>query len=532
MCRVRRARNERFPGSCDTIFYASYFDETLVNHPSRAGSSHGGTRQGSLASVSIVIALAWLLSLPAEALAQARVTVAMSGGAVSTMNVLPDGIAAFEGIPYAAPPVAERRWRAPEPAEAWFETRDASAFSPACVQPLARSRLPWTDSFMHQGSVDEDCLYLNVWTDSGSLDGSRPVLVFIHGGGFAEGSGSIDVYDGTALARKGVVVVTFNYRLGLFGFLADPQLSAESPLGTSGNYGLLDQIAALEWVQQNIWAFGGDPANVTIVGQSAGAMSVYLLMASPLTRGMFQHAISESGPGALASFGVPSLDALAMPREQAESADGAFIRSRSDDGPDAWRQLPPDALIPASDAGNAPRFGPVIDGYVLPRNPAAIFAAGEQQDVPLIAGMNADEGSASAAYATMSHDERQRLRDSGIRALQQVARDVASQADAPVYLYYFERAIPWPEHPEFGAFHSSELPYVFDNLRALERPWEAVDRQLAETVSDYWVSFAATGDPNREGLPPWPSIDKAPQAVMVFGTRVGAGNFDGTAPRD
>jgi para-nitrobenzyl esterase len=494
--------------------------------------SNSGKIRRSLIPARAGIVLALLAAASAPAFAQDGVTAVMSGGAVKSANVGADGIAAFEGIPYAAPPVGDLRWRAPGPPEPWHGTRDASSFAPACMQPLARSRLPWTEAFMHQGNVSEDCLYLNIWTDSKSLDGSRPVFVFIHGGGFSEGSGSIDVYDGTALARKGVVVVTFNYRLGLFGFLAHPALSAESPNGASGNYGLLDQVAALEWIRQNIWAFGGDPDNVTIAGQSAGAMSVYLLMASPLTEGLFQRAISESGPGALTFFGVPSLDALATPRNQAESAGAAFMRSKSDAGPDAWRQLAPETLMAPPDGDTPPRFGPSVDGYFLPRAPAAIFADGEQHDVPLIAGMNADEGSASADYPARDEAARQLLRDNGIGALQRIARDVSSKADAPDYLYYFERAIPWPEHREFGAFHSSELPYVFDNLATLERPWTDVDRRLAESVSDYWVSFAASGDPNREGLPPWPDIEQAPQAVMIFGQEVGSRDLDARAPQD
>lgn len=238
------------------------------------------------------------------------VAVTVSGGRLAGVSGRDAAVRVFKGVPYAAPPVGPRRWKAPEPATPWTGVRSADRFAPACMQTVAGSRLPWTEEFMHQGAVDEDCLYLNVWAPA-ARGVRRPVFVYFYGGGFNEGSGSVPIYDGEALATKGLVVVTVNYRVGVFGFLAHPELAAESPRAASGNYGLLDQVEALRWIQQNAAAFGGDPGNVTIAGQSAGAMSVYMLTASPRTRGLFHRAIVQSGPGALASFGVPSARGLA-----------------------------------------------------------------------------------------------------------------------------------------------------------------------------------------------------------------------------
>jgi para-nitrobenzyl esterase len=249
-----------------------------------------------------------LLLLPGAGSAAAQIDgpVRTTGGLVAPAPSENASLREFRGIPYAAPPVGELRWREPQPAATWTGVWTADRFAPACIQRLTRSRPPWTEEFMHQGEANEDCLYLNVWTAARSPEEHRPVLVFLHGGGFNEGSGSVPIYDGGALARRGLVVVTLNYRLGALGFLAHPELTAESPHHASGDYGLLDQIAALRWVRENIAAFGGDPERVALAGQSAGAMSVYLLTASPLAAGLFQRAIVESGPGALASFGVAS----------------------------------------------------------------------------------------------------------------------------------------------------------------------------------------------------------------------------------
>lgn len=463
-----------------------------------------------------------------------------------------DGVVrTFKGIPYAAPPVGDLRWKPPQPHPAWEGVRSAEQFGSSCMQQLARSRPPWTEPFMVQNDASEDCLYLNVWT--GALDGEerRPVLVYVHGGGFNEGSGEVAVYDGESLAREGLVVVTINYRLGALGFLAHPELTAESAEDASGNYGILDQLAALRWVQDNIAAFGGDPGRVTVSGQSAGAMSVYLLTASPLARGLFHGAVIQSGPGALAGFGLVSSRSLAGTLAEAEEVGVAVATEVGASSLEELRALPPDALVPQGD-GPPLRHRPIADGWVLPDDVASVYAAGEQLDVPTLSGMTADEmsffpgyGKATlqafqgqakqlfgeraqamlAAYPATSDEEaasaqRTQGQDLALVASKRLARERSETGQSAQFLYYFERAIPWPEHPEFGAFHSSEVPYVFGTLDRLDRPWEDIDHRLAETVMGYWVNFAATGDPNGEGLPEWPAFDPANPLVQVLGRDV------------
>jgi para-nitrobenzyl esterase len=498
----------------------------------------------------VLLSAALLGLFPLLATAQTTDTLHLESGLLAGVRGTDPGVRVYKGIPYAAPPVGDLRWRSPQPAHPWEGVRKADEFAPGCIQDLARSRPPWTEEFMHQGGVSEDCLYLNVWTTAEDAVARHPVLVYLHGGGFGEGSGSVAVYDGDALARKGLVVVTVNYRLGVLGFLAHPELTAESEHAASGNYGLLDQVAALRWVRDNVAVFGGDPDNVTIAGQSAGAIAVYLLTASPIATGLFHRAIVESGPGGLAAFGLTSSSALARPLSEAEAGGSEFAPVKGAASLAKLRAMSPAELI----AGAAPmRFGPVIDGYFLPRDVATIYAEGAQNDVPLLTGFNADEGSAFpgygkatvdgfrklaterygesadaflALYRAATDDEagdalKASLRDAAAVALERLAAERARTAKTDAYLYYFERAIPWPEHPEFGAFHTGEVPYVFDNLRRLDRPWEAVDRQLADAVSWYWVNFATRGDPNGDGLPAWPTFRAAPRALMALGERLG-----------
>jgi para-nitrobenzyl esterase len=498
------------------------------------------------------IVLASLLPMPAAA--QTTDPLQIEGGLVAGIHAVAGNVRAYKGIPYAAPPVGELRWRSPARVHGWDGVRSADESAPGCIQTLTRSRLPWTEAFMHQGEVSEDCLYLDVWTAAVDSLARLPVLVYLHGGGFSEGSGSVAVYDGAALASKGLVVVTVNYRLGLLGFLAHPELTAESSHAASGNYGLLDQVAALRWVRRNIGAFGGDPGTITVAGQSAGAIAVFLLTASPLANGLFHRAIVQSGPGGLASFGLGSLNTVAGPLSDAEAAGTAFADARGVSSIGELRALSVDELTAGLVAG-APgqRPGPVIDGYLLPRDITAIYAEGEQHDVPMMMGFNADEASAFPGYGTVTLDARRRmaeqrygasaeaflalypastdeaaaaahknsLRDIAAVAIQRLAAERARTTRTPAYLYYFERGIPWPEHPEFGAFHTAEVPYVFDNLEKLDRPWEVVDRRLADLTSRYWVNFTAAGDPNGDGLSAWPAYRDAPGSLMVLGSRVG-----------
>ena len=445
-------------------------------------------------------------------------------GALSGVAGDAAAISVFRGVPFAAPPVGERRWRAPEPAVAWTGARSAAEFSKSCVQKLQRRLLPWTEEYMPQREMSEDCLALNVWTGASSAAERRPVLVYIHGGGYSGGAGDVLVYDGEALAARGVVVVTFNYRVGVFGFFAHPDLTAEAGHDASGNYGLLDQIAALRWVQRNIAAFGGDPQNVTVAGQSAGAGSVHLLTASPLARGLFQRAIAQSG----------AWDQRQNLPERAEAEkrglELAHGRSLAE-----LRALPAEALRDEALASGGP-YRPIVDGWVVPDQVPSIYARGQQIDVPLLTGLTADEESSQAWYGTLDAQgfaelvekrfpgrsqeiaarytaggtdlrerQKQLSRDQGLARLHAWRATRDKTGKSPDYAYYFERAIPWPAEPKYQAFHSAELPYVFDNLSKLDRPWEDVDRELARTMSSYWVNFIRSGNPNGAGLPEWPS---------------------------
>jgi para-nitrobenzyl esterase len=458
------------------------------------------------------------------------------------------GVTSYKGIPFAVPPVGNLRWRAPQPVSHWTNVRKADHFGNACYQIQDHSRLPWTEPFMEQGPVNEDCLYLNVWTAAKSPSERRPVMVYMYGGGFIEGSGAVAVYDGTQLARRGVVIVNMNYRVGPLGFLVYPELTKESTHGSSGNYGLLDQIAALQWVHKNIAAFGGDPDRVMIFGQSAGASSVYALMQSPLAKGLFVRAIAESGRMLFASPGdsQPTLvDREQMGVRWAESK-GAHSLSE-------LRALSPDILFKSADAGGpALSNQPVADGWVLPAPGSATPAS----EVPLIVGMVADDIGVSpadfgpgqkpsfAAYQEAAKrkyaekaDEFLQLypvtSDEAAAAMKKVAaRDQARvsidlwsanqvKLSGKVHTYFFDRSIPWPEHPEFGTFHTSEVAYVFGNLELTRHPFGSIDQQVSDAVSSYWMNFAASGDPNGESLANWPAYTPDAHKTMELGVKMG-----------
>ena len=465
-------------------------------------------------------------------------------GGVLSGTVTPDGqVRTFFGVPYAAPPVGGLRWRAPEPAAPWTGVRSASAFSAECMQNIVAERKPWTEEFMAHGATSEDCLSLNVWTAAASASERRPVYVWLHGGGLVEGSGSIATFDGESLARKGLVVVTVNYRLGVFGYFAHPELTRESPHHASGNYGYLDQVAALQWVRRNIAAFGGDPARVTVGGQSAGAGSVHALVASPLARGLFVRGIAESGSG---------LSRGAKPLAEAERDGSRFAAARSADSLAALRALPVTALAPplASD----PKWGAVVDGWLLPDTIDRLLAQGRQSDVAILTGLNADEGSASPSYGKISAEEfRRQSRDKfgpradaflslypatndaeAARSQIEAARDQgvvsmrlwgvlrARTSRTPLYTYYWNHSMPGPDRDLYGAFHTSEVPYVFNSLHRSNRPWQPADRAIAETMSSYWTSFVTSGDPNGPGLVRWLRFGANPQLTMELGDHVGA----------
>ena len=463
--------------------------------------------------------------------------IAVTGGLVEGTLVEGTSVRAYKGIPFAAPPVGELRWQPPQQVIPWEGVLDASVFSDACTQYLPRSRPPWTEAFMHQGAASEDCLYLNVWTVAERAEEKRPVMVWIYGGGFQEGSTAVATYDGIEFARRGVVMVSMNYRLGLLGFMAHPELSKESPHGSSGNYGFHDQIAALKWVRENIAAFGGDPNNVTVFGQSAGAMSIRILMESPLAKGFFVRGIMQSGAESM----PPSFANSATTLAQAERAGLSIQDQLGVDSLSELRQLPGDKFLIQSPLGLAK----LEDGWLLPAGGT------ETRPLPVVVGMVANDwmwgidptetaedyiadvkqayGDQASKYLELYQAEvdsqvtsaRQiAIRDRGRVALTLWA-DRHSEKSESVFTYFFDRAIPWPEMPQFGAFHSGELPYVFNTLDALDRPWEHSDSILADQLISYWVNFARVGDPNGDGLPSWESHARAPRRVMRLGSSSG-----------
>ena len=443
-------------------------------------------------------------------------------------QTLPDGRAVFKGIPYATAPTGERRWQSPQPVSNWSGVRGAMRYGAPCEQPAQG----WNDSLI--GAQSEDCLYLNVWTPSLKPAARLPVMVWIHGGAFIGGAGTDAVFAGGELSKKGVVLVTLNYRLGIFGFFAHPALSRNSVHQSSGNYGLEDQLAALDWVGNNIAAFGGDPKNVTVFGQSAGGMSVVVMLASPLTQGKFQRAIVESG----AILGGPPLRTL----QEAESAGQQFAGT---DGIPELRALPAADLMQRTGSYLAShretRFGPTIDQYVLNADTSAVFDAHREHPLPLIIGNNAREGfgrvgdeglaeaikrfyGAAAGPALVSYGieaatppspdpllgsaANQWITDTSFRCSAVMTAAWHAATGAPVYSYQFEQSIPGKEAD--GAAHSYELPYVFGNLLSagpLAGPYTAADRSLSSTIVDYWTNFAKNGDPNARPLPSWPKFN-------------------------
>ncbi|MBB3956695.1 carboxylesterase family protein [Novosphingobium sediminicola] len=501
-------------------------------------------------------------------------TVHIDSGALKGTTGRDASVAVYKGVPFAAAPVGDLRWRAPALAPAWQGVRDASTFGPLCPQPgpeMARGM-----------AQSEDCLSANIWTTAKpGTDERRPVYVWIYGGGFIGGTGANPEFDGEALAKKGIVVVTFNYRVGALGFLSTPALSRESAQGTSGNYGLLDQIALLRWVQRNITAFGGDPARVTIGGQSAGAGSVGFLTMSPLTKGLFRASIGESHTRHPGDTELRYLSVSYRTRDAAEKAGQAYAEAHGSTDPAALRAMPWQKIIEGSNTvdmevetgsdGKPPLFRPVVDGYVIPKGYAATYAAGTQNHVTYISGNNKDETGAVpetaferlranppppragmpqtnvtlAAYTASARrkfgamaDEFLRLYPAANDAEAAIQNDAAARdcsrvstflwgqlwskgSPLPVYTYFWTHAQPGPSHDMRGAFHGSEIPYAFNSLDAVNLPWNEQDRKIGETMSSYWANIIAKGDPNGPGLPEWPRYDPTKPRVMELGENFG-----------
>jgi para-nitrobenzyl esterase len=481
-------------------------------------------------------AFAAMLSLSA-AISRPVVT---DSGPVSGMPSDDGAVTSYKGIPYAAPPIGDLRWRAPKPPATWNKVRKSTEFSASCIQNIVAERKPWTYEFMAHNQISEDCLYLNIWAPVKSAVSKLPVYFWIHGGGFVEGSSAVPAYEGENLARRGVVVVSINYRLGVLGFLAHPELTKEA--GRSGNYGLLDQLAALRWVHKNIAAFGGNPGNVTISGQSAGAGSVHSLVASPLAKGLFQRAIAESGsayatPGASKTMADAEMDGVKF----ASAKGAANLRE--------LRAMSPAELMAKISDGPASAFRPVIDGYFLTADPVETYIAGKQVDVPELTGMNMDERSYAADYGSIPMADyvksmRERFGDLAVTFLllypnstqeqsgdsqKAAARDAGlvsmfmwsqlreKTSKTNAYTYYWTHAEPGPDSARYGAFHTSEVPYVFNTLEPTWRPWTDQDRKISQIMESYWINFMQSGNPNGPGLADWPAFSAKTSMIMELG---------------
>jgi len=465
--------------------------------------------------------------------AQQPAPVKVQGGLVQGTNE--DGLTIYRGIPFAAPPVGDLRWRAPQPVVPWEGVRETMKFAPG---PIQSGRPP--------SGMSEDCLYLNVWTPAKSPKDRIPVLVWIYGGGFSGGATSERNYSGEKLARKGVVLVSIAYRVGQLGFLAHPELSAENKKHASGNYGLQDQIAGLQWVKKNIAAFGGDPNKVTIFGESAGGISVSMLCASPLAKGLFTGAISESG----GSFGPPRPNT--MPGENlkrladAERSGQDFAKAAGASTIADLRKLPPDKFPAGRGLGSS---WPIIDGLVIPDDQHKLYAAGKYNHTPVLVGYNSDEGASfspprtpedyvagvKARYGKFA-DDLIKAYPPGAGAVAKTARDLARDAafgwhtwswarlqsqtgKSRVFYYYFDQH---PEYPAdspragYGSPHGQEVAYVFQHLNQNSPQTTKTDLEVSDAMSTYWVNFARHGDPNGDGVPAWPAFSDQNPQVMYF----------------
>lgn len=472
------------------------------------------------------------------------------------------GVVAFKGIPFAAPPIGPLRWRAPQPAAAWTGVRDGGRYGKVCMQPPGGNRVNAATDMPDSPGMSEDCLTLNVWTAASRAGEKRPVMVWIYGGAYNEGGGSAPFSEGDELARKGVVLVTFNYRVGAFGFLSHPELTAESGRNASGNQALMDTIAALKWVKTNIAQFGGDPDNVTTFGESAGACISAAMVGSPEAKGLIRRAISESG--AWMGLGIARM----MPRETAEVA---TVKAAGGIGAKSLAEL---RALPADQIMKMRGQGMVVDGWIVPEDLSRTFAEGRQNKVDVLVGSNGEEGSFTAGMgppvtaASWREGAAKRWGDLADVAL--AAYPAATDAQAAkvspqpfsdtlawhmrlfaesqarvgqkAYLYWFTHRPPYdPGVRDLGSAHSAEIPYVFDDLAAPRTfpgqssvklmAGNAAEEGLADQISSYWVNFARTGDPNGPGLPQWPRVDAlGPDEVMVLDAgRSGKGPWIGQA---
>jgi para-nitrobenzyl esterase len=488
--------------------------------------------------MAVLAGTVFLLAAVANAADHVKIDTGMLEGIAGT----DPSVRVFRGVPFATPPVGDLRWKAPQPVRAWTGVRKADTWGTRCMQgPM------WGPLVTRDAQMGEDCLYLNVWTTARDAKAKQPVLVMFHGGGFAAGSASEARTDGEWFARQGIVVVEPNYRLAVFGFLAHPELTKESGGRGSGNYGMLDQAAALEWVRRNVAAFGGDPGNVTINGESAGSMSVSALMASPLTKHLFQKAIGQSG----AYFKSPSPGLAEKPLAEKEQ-DGLKLAALV--GASSLAELrarPADEILATvMKASGGWGYGPGIDGYFLTEKVADTYAAGQQARIPLLAGWTSAEMGMAVAMnpkkptaATFPDKLKESFKDQAEAAARvypassdeetlQSASDLASdlfiaystwkwievhkKTGAPVYRYRFNRALPEANGSNrFGAAHASDIEYSFHTLDSKKADWKPEDREAERVMAGYFANFVKTADPNGPGLPRWPEFGKSREVMWI-----------------
>lgn len=482
----------------------------------------------------------WLcLFIPFVDLAQKPIIKIKSG---SIRGIEKNGLIIFKGIPFAAPPLGDLRWKAPQPVKTWEDIKECTAFGPSPYQASPVPFMCWSEEYLiPKEPINEDCLYLNVWAPKNTKK-KKAVLVYIYGGGFRSGGAACAIYDGAAVAKKEVVFVSINYRVGVFGFLAHPDLSKEAPYHSSGNYGLLDMVAALQWVHDNIAAFGGDPSKVTIAGQSAGAFAVNFLCASPLTKGLIHRAIAESGGSILPSLIRPNIQL-----KQAEQQGVEFAKSLGANSIQELRKKTSQEILDANGGLNAP----FEDGYFLPKSIYSIYEKNEQNDIPLLLGWNEDDkiiGNLASAKDYIESIKKQFGKDADALLAQYPGNTdeeaAKSQGDlsrdqtfgvqgfawanmqtangrSSVYVYNFNRKLPASSPAtNFGAFHTGEVVYAYDNLHTVNRPWEMADLQLAKKMSTYWTHFAKTGNPNNGNLVQWPAYKLNTMLVLQLDKKI------------